>query len=253
MENPNQKELTSGLHKSHYGDIYFEILPEDEKPMVIFIHGVGMDHSTFDVQLKALRSNYGLLVWDLPGHGRSTLINYNKRFTELSAECLSGLMEELQIRKVILVGQSLGSMIVKQFQIKFPGKTIATIHIPGIKLKSHVGSWEKKLVPPLMFMFKLIPSKIFYSAFGKHRSEKKNVQNYLSETMKRTGKKLALNITDDMVYDLIDHSPAPESSPSLIAYGQKDLIFIRNAARQWHKEEPGSRCVEISNANHIAN
>ncbi|MBT0811115.1 alpha/beta hydrolase [Litoribacter ruber] len=253
MDNVKQNKTTPGTHKSPFGDIHYELLQSEDKPMVVFIHGVGMDHRTFDLQVKALQSDYSVLVWDLPGHGKSTLKNYNKRFTRLSAECLNGLIEELKIPKAFFVGQSLGSMIVQHFERMYPEKGAATIHVPGIRLKSHIGPWAKKLVPSLMFMLKLIPANMFYSAFGKHRAEKKEVQDYLSETMRRTGKKLALKITEDMVYDLIDQSPAPQNSPSLITYGKKDLFFIRNAAEQWHKEAPGSKCVEIQSANHIAN
>ena len=241
------------MFKSKYGEIYYQLSKIDQKPTVIFTHGVGMDHRTFEKQVASLKTDYSVLVWDLPGHGHSTLKHYHKRFTVLSAECLNDLMEELQIKEAYFVGQSLGSMIVQHFQIKFPEKVKATIHVPGIELTSHVRPWAKKLVPLMMYMLKLIPSKLFYSSFGKHRAVKKEVQEYLSTTMSRTGKKLALAITEDMVYDLIDESLILLKRPMLIAYGEKDLFFIRNAAKKWHKKEPGSQCIEISKANHIAN
>ena len=245
--------MKKGMFKGRYGNIYYELSRVGQKPMVVFTHGVGMDNKTFDAQVTALKSAYNVLVWDLPGHGHSTLKNYHKRFTVLSAECLNELMNGLHIQEAFLVGQSLGSMIVQHFQIKFPEKVRATIHVPGIELTSHVGPWVKKLVPVMMYMLKLIPSKLFYSSFGKHRAGKKEVQEYLSTTMSTTGKKLALDITEDMVYDLIDESSLLNEKPLLIVYGQKDLFFIRNSAKKWHKKEPASQCIEISNANHIAN
>ena len=245
--------MKNTMFKSKYGDIYYELTRVEQKPMVVFTHGVGMDHKTFYAQVNALKSDYNVLVWDLPGHGNSSLKNYHKRFTVLSAECLNDLMKGLNIQEAYFVGQSLGSMIVQHFQIKFPEKVKATIHVPGIELTSHVGPWAKKFVPVMMSMLKLIPSKLFYSSFGKHRAVKKEVQEYLSATMSRTGKKLALAITKDMAYDLIDESPMLLKKPMLIAYGEKDLFFIRNAAKKWHKKEPVSQCIEISNANHIAN
>ncbi|MDP3399260.1 MAG: alpha/beta hydrolase [Bacteroidales bacterium] len=239
--------------KTEYGDIYYELSSAKEKPVIIFIHGVGMDLRTFEMQVDFLKSDYSVLVWDLPGHGRSSIKEQNERFTKQSADCLNILMNELGIKKAILVGQSLGSMIVQHFQIKNPKKVIATIHVPGIELTSHIGSWLKIFVPFMMFMFNLIPNKTFYKAFGKHRAIKKDVQKYLSETMGRVGKNLALGITRDMVYDLIDKSPEPEKAPLLITYGEKDLFFIRNAAKKWHRKNTGSNCVIIQNANHIAN
>ena len=245
--------MEKAMFKSEYGDIYFELSRAKEKPVIIFTHGVGMDHRTFATQVEAFKADYGVLVWDLPGHGRSTIKERKERFTKMSADCLNRLMDELGIDEAILVGQSLGSMIVQHFQIQHPQKAIAAVHVPGIELKSHVGSWSKTFVPLMMFLLDLIPAKTFYKAFGKHRAVKKDVQKYLSETMSRTGKKLALEITQDMVYDLIDESPEPRKAPLLITYGEKDLFFIRNAAKKWHRTEAGSQCVEIPNANHIAN
>lgn len=239
--------------KSEYGDIYYELSSAKEKPVIIFTHGVGMDLQTFEMQVDFFKSDYSVLVWDLPGHGHSTLKEQKERFTKMSADCLNLLMNELGIKKAILVGQSLGSMIVQHFQIKNPQKVIAAIHVPGIELKSHVGSWSKIFVPFMMFMLNLIPKKTFYKSFGKHRAVRKDVQKYLSAKMSRTGKKLALEITKDMVYDLIDKSPEPEKAPLFITYGEKDLFFIRNAAKKWHKNEPNSKIFEIQNANHIAN
>jgi 3-oxoadipate enol-lactonase len=245
--------MNKGKYKSEYGDIYYEWQSADTKLVVVFIHGVGMDHHTFQDQVEPLRSDYSTLVWDLPGHGNSTLNNYNKRFTDLSAYCLNELLEELKIHEVILVGQSLGSLIAQYFQINYPEKVKAVVHAPGIELKSHVGAWAKWFVPFLLFLIGLIPEKTFYRAFGKHRAVKKEVQEYLSGTMKQTGKKLALQITTDMTYDLIDPSPRPKKVPLLMLYGQKDLFFIKKASKKWHKNEPMSHSVEIANANHIAN
>ncbi len=245
--------MGNAFYNSEYGDIFYDFTLADGKPIIIFIHGVGMDHKTFDMQIEAMKSDYSILVWDLPGHGRSTIKKHKERFTKMSADCLNGLMNETGVNKAIFVGQSLGSMIVQHFQIKHPRKVIAAIHVPGIELKSHVGSWSKIFVPFMIFILNLIPSNTFYKSFGKHRAVKKDVQKYLSETMSRIGKKLALEITKDMVYDLIDKSPEPEKVPLLITYGKRDLFFIRIAAKKWHRKETGSNCVEIQSANHIAN
>jgi 3-oxoadipate enol-lactonase len=238
---------------SRYGKIYYELNGAEFAPTLVFIHGVGMNCHTFEKQIESLQPHYRTLVWDLPGHGRSTLDNYNLRFTELSADCLNELLEELHISRVVLVGQSLGSMVAQHFQIKYPEKVSAVLHAPGIELKSHAGTWTKNLVPFFIFLLGLIPENIFNKSFGKHRAVRKEVQESLSATMRETGKKFALKITADMCYDLIDSSPQPEKVPLLILYGGKDLAFIRKASIAWHKKEPSSQCVEIANANHIAN
>ncbi len=245
--------MIKALLKSEYGDIYYELTGEKEKPVVIFTHGVGMDHQTFKMQVEALKSDYSVLVWDLPGHGRSTIKEHQERFTKMAADCLNKLMNEIGVSKAILVGQSLGSMIVQHFLIKYPAKVTATVHVPGIELKPHVGSWSKMFVPLMMGMFYLFPKNAFYRMFGRHRAEKTEVQNYLSDSMRKTGKKLALKITKDMVYDLIEKHPAQEKKPLLITYGEKELPYIQKASNKWHELSPSSTRVRIKNANHILN
>jgi 3-oxoadipate enol-lactonase len=245
--------MKKGIISSTHGDIYYELSGISHGPTLVFIHGVGMDHLTFQEQLASLKQHYKVLVWDLPGHGASTLENYQKRFTELSAECLNELMEALQISQAILVGQSLGSMVAQHFQLNYPEKVMAVVHAPGIELKSHQGKWAKPFVPIFIFLMGLIPEKMFCSSFGKHRAVKKEVQDYLARSIGKIGKRLALKITADMCYDLIDSSPQPAKAPLLLIYGEKDLGFIKNASKAWHKKDPSSQCVEIPNANHIAN
>jgi 3-oxoadipate enol-lactonase len=245
--------MKKGIFSSSYGDIYYELSGAEDGPTLVFIHGVGMDHSTFKDQLNAFQPQYRTLVWDLPGHGTSSLKNHNKRFTELSADCLHELLETLQINHVVLVGQSMGSMVAQHFQLNYPEKVMAVAHAPGIELKSHVGKWAKPLVPIFIFLIGLIPEKMFYQSFGKHRAVNKEVQEYLARSIGKIGKKLALKITADMCYDLIDSSPQTTKVPLLMLYGEKDLGFIKNASKAWCKKEPSSQCVEIPNANHIAN
>jgi pimeloyl-ACP methyl ester carboxylesterase len=246
-------DMKNGFLKSKYGDIFYKFSVADGKPVIIFTHGVGMDHKTFEMQVEALKSDYSLLVWDLPGHGRSTIKEEGERFTKMSADCLNALMKELGIKKAIMVGQSLGSIIVQYFLIRYPSLVTATVHAPGIEIKSHIGSWTKMFVPLMMGMFHLFPKNAFYRLFGRHRAEKIEVQNYLSDTMRQTGKKLALQITKDLVYDLIDKSPVPGKRPILITYGEKELYYIRKASIKWHKSTANSKCIKIKNANHILN
>jgi len=245
--------MKKGLFSSTYGEINFELTGAVNAPILVFIHGVGMDLRSFDEQVEALNKQYRTLVWDLPGHGGSTLKNYSKRFTALAADCLNALLEELDIKEAILVGQSMGSLVAQYFQLNHPDKVKAVIHAPGIELKSHMGKWTKGLVPVLIFLINLIPENTFCKSFGKHRAVNKKVQEYLAATMKQTGKKLALQITTDMCFDLIDSSSPIKKVPLLLLYGQKDLFFIRNASKKWHKNEPLSQCNEIPQANHIVN
>jgi 3-oxoadipate enol-lactonase len=249
MEN-NRKEK---IFKSGYGDIYYNLSGPSNAPAIVFVHGVGMDHKTFDGQAKAIGSKYRLLMWDLPGHGKSTFEQDGQHFTTMAADCMYALMMHAGVEKAVLVGQSLGSMIIQHFISKYPDKVLATVHVPGIDLTDPFNPPFKILIDLMLGMVHLIPEKTFYDSFGRHRAENPGVQKYLSNAIGRAGKKLVMRITKDMVDDLFKALPNPEIRPMLIAYGEKDLSFIRKGSLKWHRKAGYSKCVVIPKANHIAN
>jgi 3-oxoadipate enol-lactonase len=42
-----------------------------EKATIVFIHAIGLDLTYWDRKFDALRSNFHVVAFDLPGHGRS--------------------------------------------------------------------------------------------------------------------------------------------------------------------------------------
>ena len=248
-----QKTNESTFYKSLFGDIFYKDSGPKDAPAVIFLHGVGMDHRTFDEQVNVLKDRYRVIVFDLPGHGRSTIKNYNFSFTPLATFCLVGLMNYLNVQKASFVGQSLGSHIAQRLQLNAPERVKSVIHLGGAEYKSYVGKWAKIFIPVIMIMVHLIPKNLFYKAFGRHKADAKKTQEYLIEATRISGKKLIAKITKDMLYDLADGIPEPEKRPMMICYGVNDLKFIRKNSIKWNNKYPDSICVEIPDANHIAN
>ena len=87
---------------------------------VVFIHGVGLDHQMWHPQISFL--NYcSTIVYDLLGHGKTP---YNKEEITLDdfSNQLFSLLKFLKIKKINLVGFSLGSLIALNFASKFQDK-----------------------------------------------------------------------------------------------------------------------------------
>src|SRR4051794_41737167 len=42
-------------------------------PLVVFLHGLGMTRTGFDLQLAALAPDYRCVAWDMPGYGASPM------------------------------------------------------------------------------------------------------------------------------------------------------------------------------------
>jgi len=98
------------------------------KPTVMFVHGAGLDHSSF-----ALQSRYfgyhgrNVLALDLPGHGRSE--GPPIPTVEAMADWISAVLKALKVEKASIVGHSMGALIALEFASRYPAERIALIGV----------------------------------------------------------------------------------------------------------------------------
>jgi len=83
---------------------------EAGKPSVVFIHGAGLDHSSFALQSRYFGYHgWNVLALDLPGHGRSE--GPPLATIAAMADWVVEVLDQLNIEKAVLVGHSMGSLI----------------------------------------------------------------------------------------------------------------------------------------------
>ena len=76
---------------------------------VMLVHGFGEDGNVWDKQVEYLKSKYHLIVPDLPGSGRSEMID--DMTMEGMAEVLHTIIHEENIDKCTVIGHSMGGYI----------------------------------------------------------------------------------------------------------------------------------------------
>ena len=101
------------------GKIFYEEKGSGEP--LIFIHGVGLDHTMWNQQIDSLSDSFRVIVYDMLGHGGSEHPPGPYSITQY-VEQLSGLMEFLNIEKTHLVGFSMGGMVAQAFALDFKNK-----------------------------------------------------------------------------------------------------------------------------------
>ena len=83
---------------------------------IIFIHGVGLNHSMWEPQVNAFDNT--VLTYDILGHGNTPLIKENITFDDFSNQLIH-LVDELNIKKFHLVGFSIGSLVSRNFACNY--------------------------------------------------------------------------------------------------------------------------------------
>ena len=97
----------------------FYLLNKKNKTPIIFIHGVGLNHSIWSPQINYF--DHTALAYDILGHGKTPLNQANISFDDFSKQLLS-LINELKIEKIHLIGFSIGSLIARNFAAKHSEK-----------------------------------------------------------------------------------------------------------------------------------
>lgn len=98
-----QLVLSDGLHMA-YADA------GSGRPLLL-VHGWGANQGFFDVQRRALQSGFRVITVDLRGHGASSAPD-GKPSVELLAADLGVLAEHLALEDMLVVGWSMGAMVL---------------------------------------------------------------------------------------------------------------------------------------------
>jgi len=94
----------------------FYLLNQKKDTPIVFIHGVGLNHSIWKPQIDAF--NNTVIAYDILGHGKTPLNKDNISFDDFSNQLIN-LIDELKTKKIHLVGFSIGSLIARNFASKY--------------------------------------------------------------------------------------------------------------------------------------
>ena len=94
----------------------FYVLDKKNDIPIVFIHGVGLNHKIWEPQINIFENTF--LAYDILGHGKTPLTKENISFDDFSNQ-LNSLIDELNMKKIHLVGFSIGSLIARNFATKY--------------------------------------------------------------------------------------------------------------------------------------
>lgn len=91
---------------------------------LVFTHGLGGDHTNWNLQVPAFRERYRVVVWDCRGHGRSEVTASGYTIGGF-VDDLGALLDHLGIARAHLAGLSMGGWITWRFALAHPERCAA--------------------------------------------------------------------------------------------------------------------------------
>lgn len=101
-------------------EIHMETRGPENAPIVILIHGWSLNSDQWVFLLREWGEQFRVVTWDLAGLGKSTASRHRNFSLETMAGDLEAVIEACEPGPVVLVGHSIGGMILLTFSRLFP-------------------------------------------------------------------------------------------------------------------------------------
>lgn len=122
---------------------------KNTKYLVVFESGLGNDHTVWNTKAVAsqINSTFDVLMYDRAGYGQSENGPGPRNIDRLRSELDSVINKFSNGRKVILIGHSLGGLIIRDYAIKNPLKTAALLFVdPSHEFYNHPSQDEEDML-----------------------------------------------------------------------------------------------------------
>ena len=131
--------------KTSDGRFGYEAAGDPALPPLVFLHGIGGAARAWRGQLEFFNARYRAIAWDMPGYGGSGPLQSVSIATLAAA--LQDFLQQAGATKPILVGHSIGGMIVQQWLTKNPDVARAVVLAQTSPAFGKTdGDWQKEFI-----------------------------------------------------------------------------------------------------------
>lgn len=243
--------VTEGLRQVNGTSIYVKIIGQGEP--ILFLHGgPGLSHDYFLPHVEKLAESYTLIFFDQRGGGRSATDLTNDQMTMgYFMGDIRGILEQLNLEKVHVVGHSFGGLLAMKFATENPGKVKSLIfcssvagskEFEGLSAKNQAKATTRSDVKARSTIFASEHFKkgdpgayelLFKIGFKRSFFDTLNIDKLslrLNDGFSKTSKLLYGLSPEVIAYDY--HSAlAKLKVPALVIHGEADLIPIEGSQK----------------------
>ena len=226
-------------------------------PAVVLLHGFPFNRSMWREQTAALSASYRVITPDLRGQGETTATGEAATMDEMARD-VAALMDELNIRRAIVGGLSMGGYVALAFCRRFPLRVRALVLAdtrPQADTEEARRNREQQARKALEEGMDgigdvMLPKVLAPATLHEHTERVARVREMIKGT-KPAGAAAALR----GMAGRVDQTDFLSSilAPTLILVGSEDELTPPRDAEFMRREIRGSRMVIIDGAAHVSN
>lgn len=231
---------------------------QTDAPAVVLLHGFGSSLQTWDIWVQGLAASHRVVRIDLPGSGLSPPDPANDYRDERSLQLLSALLDDLGLKRVSLVGHSMGGRIAWTFAARFPERINKLVLVAPDGYASFGFEYGQPMDVPatLGLMRHVLPKPLLrmnlQAAYAQPESLSDAVTTRYHDLILAPGARKAML---DRLAQTVLQEPGPLlrqiRAPTLLVWGEADAMIPVSNASDYLQAITGSRLVSWPKVGHL--
>jgi pimeloyl-ACP methyl ester carboxylesterase len=235
--------------------------PQDDPTPIVLLHGTSASLHTWEGWAAVLQDKRRVISLDLPGFGLTgPFPDGDYRVSRYNA-FLGKLLDQLQVTKAVLIGNSFGGQLAWQFSLEQPQRVSQLVLVDAAGYPPSASSipigFRMAQIPTLApLMTKLLPRSMIESSlrnvYGDPSKVSEELVDRYYELTLRTGNREALRQRFIQAQAGEDYKKiAHIQVPTLIIWGGQDELIPPINAERFKRDIKGSRLVIFEQLGHV--
>jgi 2-hydroxy-6-oxonona-2,4-dienedioate hydrolase len=221
-------------------------------PAVILLHGLGLDATSWMLQIPALARVHRVYAIDMIGFGRSDKppLEYS---IETFVEFLEGFMKEAGIPRATLVGLSLGGWIAAEFTAQHPDLVDRLVLVNAAGIRPPIPLTEPMLAilnPGSLAEERDLLELVLYN---KKLATEEFVELLFTQRMRSGNGYTVARVIHRMLTrdEWVNEKLAGVRAPALVVWGRQDMLVPLSLGEEYVRLLPGAKLVVIEECGHL--